>query len=225
MRTRCSQRGSAGRERSLRRAARRCACQYRLEQQKHRARGPRLRFAGDGYAVGPSPAAAKTRRTARQPLHCRHTSSSRQAREDFQRQVGESASRQACRDDGVVVRPDGSIVIRHRVVAPLERTGRANAPARKHVIAEQAFRHAPAVPLARCRQQAWPGFEVRTRQGCLRPSRASAYPLMSCTEIFRTHLQAFGARGQLVAAVTQPKRRRDVCRLPICRVHVALHFA
>jgi len=65
------------------------------EQQKHRAAAHACGLQATGYAVGPSPGRRENpQNSSGKPLHVDIHHRVEQAREDFQRQVGESASRQ-----------------------------------------------------------------------------------------------------------------------------------
>src|SRR5262249_28417565 len=65
-----------------------------------------------------------------------------QSPQDAQYALLESVMGQALRDQGVVVRPDRAVVIRHRIVARLARGYGSHPPAGKRLGAKQHLRHA-----------------------------------------------------------------------------------
>ncbi len=137
---------------------------------------PRLRRAGD--RIERRPLARPARKAAEQlgqPVEIDHLAGAEHRLEQPQRQVVEAVAGEAGRDERVVVRPDRSVVIRHRVVAQLGRRPASGSPSPRSSPRPSASRRCgarragSAIPL----QSACPAFELRTRQGCFVPSSAS----------------------------------------------------
>src|SRR5215467_10938348 len=60
-----------------------------------------------------------------------------QAMQDFGRLLLHAIERETQADQGVVVRPDGTIVVGHRIVATFRRADRPNTPSRKALFTHQ----------------------------------------------------------------------------------------
>ena len=104
-----------------------------LQQQENAARGPRLRRAGDRVerrtlAAPPAEAAEQLRHAVEieEPAGIEAAPPGSSPTGSLEAVAGEARG-----DQGVVVRPDRAVVVRHRVVARLAGVDRPDAPARK----------------------------------------------------------------------------------------------
>src|ERR1700739_2312296 len=64
-----------------------------------------------------------------------------QAHQNASGKFAEVVAGHSCRDDRVVVRPHGTVVVRERVIARLMTTDGANAPSAEKILADQGVGH------------------------------------------------------------------------------------
>src|SRR6478672_8204071 len=110
-----------------------------LDQREGRGAGPGLRRAGDGVERRAAAAAAlEATEQFRQPAHLHVSGGVEQAFEHPLDRSLEAVAREPERDQRVVVRPDRSVVIRHRIVARFGIGNGADAPAGKEIRPQQS---------------------------------------------------------------------------------------
>src|SRR6266705_6268433 len=108
----------------------------RLEQEKHRNRGPRLRTTGDRIQrrtfTGPAREPAEQ---LGQSMQLKKLAGVEETGKNLQCALLESIGGHPGCDKGIVVRPDRSIVVRHRIEAGLSGCHGSDAPSVKKLLA------------------------------------------------------------------------------------------
>ena len=113
----------------------------RFQQAERRRAGPGLRRAGDGIEHRSAPPfALESAEQFRQPPQVHVAGGIEQGLEQMRHRMLQAVAREAERDQRIVVRPDRSIVIGHRVVTGFAARHRADAPSRKKFLAHQIGR-------------------------------------------------------------------------------------
>src|SRR5918992_2453769 len=117
----------------------------RLEHHEHAAGRPGLRRAGHRVRRRPlSLAAVEAAVELGEPVELEELAGGEEALEDSQGGVGHAVARQPKGHERIVVRPDRTVVVRHRVVAGLPEGKRAHTPPRIPLRAEECRGHARA---------------------------------------------------------------------------------
>lgn len=132
------------------------------------------------------------------------------------------------RDDGVVMRPNRSIVVGHRVVADLPGGERPNPPAAMKILPLEAPRQA-----LRPRPIGDTGPEAMPRVGGEHPARALlaverkriAFKLVTPKHLLESLLDGFCLVSQPIRKLAHPEGGGEGRPLPASGVHVALHLA
>src|SRR5579883_2852682 len=96
-----------------------------------------------GYRVGPLPACRKAAYQFRQPVQLGEDRQVKKPGKDFRREFLVPKGRVAKRDHGVIVRPNGAVVIRHRVITPLVGCQGSHSPSREKKRRQESFSYLP----------------------------------------------------------------------------------
>lgn len=116
--------------------------QASLKEKEHGPRGPRLRGARNwierrAFAWTP----VKTAEQLRKPVQVEEKACVEQSRENLNHFVLKSVSGKPCSDDGIIMRPDRSVVIGHWVVARFASSYSTHSPPGERCFAGECRRH------------------------------------------------------------------------------------
>src|SRR5581483_3035863 len=180
---------------------------------KRRSRSPGLRRAGDGI-TGWSVAMSLGETTVefRQAPTVEVEAGFEKTPQQLSRFRLFAKARETRADDGVIMRPDGAVMVAHRIVAGCMRREGTNAPAAKHIVAHQSGDHLSGFFLwDNAGPEALAGIrchDITGLSGARLPSAASVQPLPACSSEWRDSSWPYTRRRRSPALHRGPGERR-----------------